>query len=85
MVLSSHSTPASRLGNNRQVNITVRRSDDPFGVIQFIQPQLLFSINESKGMDIHSGIHVCYNCPVGEFELLLLTINGLILVFVCGS
>lgn len=56
MVLSSHSTPASRLGNNRQVNITVRRSDDPFGVIQFIEPQLTFSINESKGMDIHSGM-----------------------------
>ncbi|XP_053337317.1 adhesion G-protein coupled receptor V1 [Clarias gariepinus] len=55
VVLSSHSTPASRLGNNRQVNITVRRSDDPFGVIRFIQPQLLFSINESKGMDIHSA------------------------------
>ncbi|XP_058231364.1 adhesion G-protein coupled receptor V1 isoform X3 [Hemibagrus wyckioides] len=55
VVLSSHSTPASRLGNNRQVNITVRKSDDPFGVIQFIQPQLLFSINESKGMDIHSA------------------------------
>lgn len=58
VVLSSHSTPASRLGNNRQVNITVRKSDDPFGVIQFIQPQLMFSINESKGMDIHSGICV---------------------------
>lgn len=55
VVLSSHSTPASRLGYNRQVNITVRKSDDPFGVIQFVQPQLMFSINESKGMDIHSG------------------------------
>ncbi|MCI4392676.1 hypothetical protein PGIGA_G00148550 [Pangasianodon gigas] len=55
VVLSSHSTPASRLGNNKQVNITVRKSDDPFGVIQFIQPQLLFSINESKGMGIHSA------------------------------
>ncbi|XP_053084899.1 adhesion G-protein coupled receptor V1 isoform X1 [Pangasianodon hypophthalmus] len=55
VVLSSHSTPASRLGNNRQVNITVHKSDDPFGVIQFIQPQLMFSINESKGMGIHSA------------------------------
>ncbi|KAI5088303.1 G-protein coupled receptor 98 isoform X2, partial [Silurus meridionalis] len=55
VVLSSHSTPASRLGNNRQVNITVRKSDDPFGVLQFIQPQLMFSINESKEMDIHSA------------------------------
>lgn len=60
VVLSSHSTPASRLGNNRQVNITVRKSDDPFGVFQFIQPQLLFSINESKGIDIYSGIYLCY-------------------------
>lgn len=56
MVLSSHSTPASRLGNNRQVNITVRRSDNPFGVIQFIEPQLMFSINESKGTDVYSGM-----------------------------
>ncbi|XP_026994314.2 adhesion G-protein coupled receptor V1 isoform X1 [Tachysurus fulvidraco] len=55
LVLSSHGIPASRLGNNSQINITVRKSDDPFGVIQFIQPQLLFFINESKGMDIHSA------------------------------
>ncbi|GAA6109102.1 adhesion G-protein coupled receptor V1 isoform X1 [Tachysurus ichikawai] len=55
LVLSSHGTPASHLGNNKQINITVRKSDDPFGVIQFIQPQLLFFINESKGMDIHSA------------------------------
>lgn len=64
VVLSSHSTPASRLGNNKQVNITVRRSDDPFGVIQFIQPQLMFSINESKGMDIHSGVLSNYSTRI---------------------
>lgn len=67
VVLSSHSTPASRLGNNRQVNITVHESDDPFGVIQFIQPQLMFSIDESKGMDIYSGICVCYLNKILEF------------------
>ncbi|XP_030633613.1 adhesion G-protein coupled receptor V1 [Chanos chanos] len=55
VVLSSHSTPASRLGNRRQVNITVRQSDDPFGVIEFIQAGLKFSINESKGMESHSA------------------------------
>ncbi|XP_066512530.1 adhesion G-protein coupled receptor V1-like [Hoplias malabaricus] len=55
VVLSSHSTPASRLGPRIQVNITVRRSDDPFGVIEFIQQGLRFSINESKAMDIYSA------------------------------
>ncbi|XP_062873808.1 adhesion G-protein coupled receptor V1 [Trichomycterus rosablanca] len=55
VILSSHSTPASRLGNRRQVNITVLKSDDPFGVIQFMQLDLKFSINESKGMELHSA------------------------------
>nr|Q6JAN0.1 RecName: Full=Adhesion G-protein coupled receptor V1; AltName: Full=G-protein coupled receptor 98; AltName: Full=Monogenic audiogenic seizure susceptibility protein 1 homolog; AltName: Full=Very large G-protein coupled receptor 1; Flags: Precursor [Danio rerio]AAT07468.1 very large G-protein coupled receptor-1 [Danio rerio] len=50
VVLSSYSTPASRLGNRREVNITVRKSDDPFGVIEFIQPDLDFTINESKAL-----------------------------------
>lgn len=55
VVLSSHSTPASRLGKRRQVNITVRKSDDPFGVIEFIRDDLDFTINESKAMELHSG------------------------------
>ncbi|XP_017551078.2 adhesion G-protein coupled receptor V1 isoform X2 [Pygocentrus nattereri] len=55
VLLSSHSTPASRLGSRRQVNITVRKSDDPFGVIEFTQPGLRFSINESKEMGLHSA------------------------------
>uniref|UniRef100_A0A8B9KIF9 Adhesion G protein-coupled receptor V1 n=1 Tax=Astyanax mexicanus TaxID=7994 RepID=A0A8B9KIF9_ASTMX len=55
VVLSSHSTPASRLGTRRQVNITVQKSDDPFGVIEFTQPGFRFSINESKAMDLHSA------------------------------
>ncbi|XP_072520807.1 adhesion G-protein coupled receptor V1 isoform X2 [Salminus brasiliensis] len=55
VVLSSHSTPASRLGSRRQVNITVRKSNDPFGVIEFTQPGFRFSINESKAMDLHSA------------------------------
>nr|XP_029492889.1 adhesion G-protein coupled receptor V1-like [Oncorhynchus nerka] len=54
MVLSSYSTPASRLGNHREVNITVRRNDDPFGVIEFIRSGLAEAINESKGSQSHS-------------------------------
>uniref|UniRef100_A0A3Q3J0J5 Adhesion G-protein coupled receptor V1 n=1 Tax=Monopterus albus TaxID=43700 RepID=A0A3Q3J0J5_MONAL len=49
VVLSSHGTPPSRLGNHREVNITVRKNDDPFGVIEFIQSGLTVAINESKG------------------------------------
>uniref|UniRef100_A0A3Q3GBS3 Adhesion G-protein coupled receptor V1 n=1 Tax=Labrus bergylta TaxID=56723 RepID=A0A3Q3GBS3_9LABR len=59
VVLSSHSTPPSRLGNHREVNITVRKNDDPFGVIEFIQPGLTVAINESKGDEI--GVPVVRN------------------------
>lgn len=55
MVLSSHSTPASRLGDHRQVNITIRKNDDPFGVIEFIQWGLVASIKESREDELHSG------------------------------
>uniref|UniRef100_A0A3Q3W600 Adhesion G-protein coupled receptor V1 n=1 Tax=Mola mola TaxID=94237 RepID=A0A3Q3W600_MOLML len=55
VVLSSHSTPPSRLGNHREVNITVRRNDDPFGVIEFIQSGLTVAINESKGDQMQWG------------------------------
>lgn len=55
VVLSSYSTPPSRLGNHRQVNITVRRNDDPFGVIEFSQSGLTVTIDESKGEAIHQG------------------------------
>lgn len=55
VVLSSHSTPPSRLGNHREVNITVRQNDDPFGVIEFIQSGLTMVINESKGDETHQG------------------------------
>ncbi|XP_073670715.1 adhesion G-protein coupled receptor V1 isoform X2 [Paramisgurnus dabryanus] len=61
VVLSSHSTPASRLGNRRQVNITVYKSDDPFGVIEFIQAGLDFTINESEAMELHSASY-----PIGR-------------------
>ncbi|XP_030273384.1 adhesion G-protein coupled receptor V1 isoform X2 [Sparus aurata] len=57
VVLSSHSTPPSRLGNHREVNITVRKNDDPFGVIEFIQPGLTLSINESKGDEMHQAVY----------------------------
>lgn len=55
VVLSSHSTPPSRLGNHKEVNITVRKNDDPFGVIEFIQSGLTVAINESKGDEMHWG------------------------------
>lgn len=55
VVLSSHSTPPSRLGDHREVNITVRSNDDPFGVVEFIQSGLSVTINESKGEESHRG------------------------------
>lgn len=55
MVLRSHSTPASRLGDHREVNITIRKNDDPFGVIEFIQWGLVATIKESREDDLHSG------------------------------
>uniref|UniRef100_UPI003AAD5B8E adhesion G-protein coupled receptor V1 n=1 Tax=Centroberyx gerrardi TaxID=166262 RepID=UPI003AAD5B8E len=57
VVLSSHSTPPSRLGNHREVNITVRKNDDPFGVIEFIQSGLAEAINESKGNETHQAVY----------------------------
>ncbi|XP_062371958.1 adhesion G-protein coupled receptor V1 [Sardina pilchardus] len=55
VVLSSHSTPASHLGSHREVNITVRQNEDPFGVIEFGQPGLSFFINESSDMNPYSA------------------------------
>ncbi|XP_045890437.1 adhesion G-protein coupled receptor V1 [Micropterus dolomieu] len=57
VVLSSHSTPPSRLGNHREVNITVRKNDDPFGIIEFIQSGLTVAINESKGSEIYQAVY----------------------------
>ncbi|MBN3308256.1 GPR98 protein, partial [Amia calva] len=57
VVLSSHSTPPSRLGAVREVNITIRKNDDPFGVIEFLHAGLLESVNESKGADTHSATY----------------------------
>uniref|UniRef100_UPI0037E7935A adhesion G-protein coupled receptor V1 n=1 Tax=Semicossyphus pulcher TaxID=241346 RepID=UPI0037E7935A len=57
VILSSHSTPPSRLGNHREVNITVRKNDDPFGVIEFIQSGLTVAINESKGDEMHRAVY----------------------------
>ncbi|XP_074526084.1 adhesion G-protein coupled receptor V1 [Halichoeres trimaculatus] len=57
VVLSSHSTPPSRLGSHREVNITVRKNDDPFGIIEFIQPGLTVAINESKGDKMHKAVY----------------------------
>ncbi|XP_059910296.1 adhesion G-protein coupled receptor V1 [Gadus macrocephalus] len=53
--LSSHSTPPSRIGHRREVNITVRSSDDPYGVIEFSQSGLAEAINESKGSETHQA------------------------------
>ncbi|XP_061116243.1 adhesion G-protein coupled receptor V1 [Conger conger] len=55
VVLSSYSTPPSTLGSAREVNITVLKNDEPFGVIEFIRPGLAEAINESKGLDSHSA------------------------------
>ncbi|KAI1900416.1 hypothetical protein AGOR_G00049720 [Albula goreensis] len=55
VVLSSYGTPPSRLGLAREVNITVRNNDDPFGVIEFIRPNLSEAINESKGLEPYSA------------------------------
>lgn len=55
VVLSSHSTPPSRLGNHREVNITIRKNDDPHGVIEFSQSGLTVVISESKGSEMHQG------------------------------
>ncbi|MED6250420.1 Adhesion G-protein coupled receptor V1 [Ataeniobius toweri] len=57
VALSSHSTPPSRLGNYREVNITIRKNDDPFGVIEFIQSGLTVTINESKGGALHQAVY----------------------------
>ncbi|XP_062310079.1 adhesion G-protein coupled receptor V1 [Osmerus eperlanus] len=57
VVLSSHSTPPSRLGNHREVNITVRQNDEPFGVVEFLSQGLSQSVNESKGNRTHSAVY----------------------------
>uniref|UniRef100_A0A667Y0L3 Adhesion G-protein coupled receptor V1 n=1 Tax=Myripristis murdjan TaxID=586833 RepID=A0A667Y0L3_9TELE len=57
VVLTSHSTPPSRLGNHREVNITVRKNDDPYGVIEFIQSGLVEAINESKGSETYQAVY----------------------------
>ncbi|XP_077457045.1 adhesion G-protein coupled receptor V1 [Stigmatopora argus] len=53
VVLSSHSTPPSRIGSHREVNVTVRRNDDPFGVVQFSQSGATQVIRESKGNETY--------------------------------
>ncbi|XP_048838820.1 adhesion G-protein coupled receptor V1 [Brienomyrus brachyistius] len=55
VILSSHSTPPSHLGSAREVNITVRSNDDPFGVIEFILPGMVEAIKESKGSESFSA------------------------------
>uniref|UniRef100_A0A668RW45 Adhesion G-protein coupled receptor V1 n=1 Tax=Oreochromis aureus TaxID=47969 RepID=A0A668RW45_OREAU len=57
VVLSSHSTPPSRLGNHREVNITIRKNDDPYGVVEFSQSGLTVAINESKGNETHQALY----------------------------
>ncbi|KAF7670351.1 hypothetical protein LDENG_00010120 [Lucifuga dentata] len=57
VALYSHSIPPSRLGNHRKVNITVRKNDDPFGVIEFIQSGMTKTINESKGNETHQAVY----------------------------
>lgn len=59
VVLSSHSAPPSKLGAARQVDVTIRKNDDPHGVIEFSRAGLLETLNESKGSKIHSGELTC--------------------------
>nr|XP_057927104.1 adhesion G-protein coupled receptor V1 isoform X2 [Doryrhamphus excisus] len=58
VTLSSHSTPPSRLGSHREVNVTVRKNDDPFGVIQFSQSGATVVISESKGNETHQATYI---------------------------
>ncbi|KAM9743556.1 adhesion G-protein coupled receptor V1 isoform 2-T3 [Menidia menidia] len=67
VVLSSYSTPPSRLGNHREVNVTVRKNDDPFGVIEFIQSGLTVVINESRGTSEHQAVYAVVRNR-GHFE-----------------
>lgn len=69
MVLSSHSTPASRLGDHREVNITIRKNDDPFGVIEFIQRGLVATIKESREDEVHSGTVKSQDGLTGGFSI----------------
>ncbi|XP_051923302.1 adhesion G-protein coupled receptor V1 [Hippocampus zosterae] len=57
VVLSSHSTPPSRLGSHREVNVTVRRNDDPFGVIQFGRSGATMAVSESKGNETYQATY----------------------------
>uniref|UniRef100_A0AAV2MS74 Staphylococcus aureus surface protein A n=1 Tax=Knipowitschia caucasica TaxID=637954 RepID=A0AAV2MS74_KNICA len=57
VVLISPNTSLSRLGNRTQVNVTVLKSDDPFGIIEFVNPNQTMAINESRGSNIHGGVY----------------------------
>ncbi|XP_061753493.1 adhesion G-protein coupled receptor V1 [Nerophis ophidion] len=57
VVLSSHSSPPSHLGSHTEVNVTVRRNDDPFGVIEFLQSGAAVVISESKGAETHQATY----------------------------
>ncbi|KAM9822621.1 adhesion G-protein coupled receptor V1 isoform 2-T2 [Syngnathus typhle] len=57
VVLGSHSTPPSRLGNHREVNVTVRGNDDPFGVIEFGPSGAIKAISESKGNQTYQATY----------------------------
>ncbi|XP_057687080.1 adhesion G-protein coupled receptor V1 isoform X4 [Corythoichthys intestinalis] len=53
VVLSSHSTPPSHIGRHREVNVTVRRNDDPIGVVEFSQSGATQVMSESKGNETY--------------------------------
>ncbi|KAK7934133.1 hypothetical protein WMY93_005029 [Mugilogobius chulae] len=56
VVLISPNTSLSRLGSRTQVNITVRKNDDPFGILEFFSPNLTVTIDESKDSNIHGVV-----------------------------
>ncbi|XP_062985697.1 adhesion G-protein coupled receptor V1 [Elgaria multicarinata webbii] len=54
VVLNSHGELPSKLGNATRVNITILKSDDPHGIIEFVEDGLTVTINESKGEDLYA-------------------------------
>ena len=55
VVLTSHGERESKLGSATAVHITILKSDDPHGIIEFVSADLIVTIDESKGDNTYSG------------------------------
>ena len=55
VVLTSHGERESKLGSATVVHITILKSDDPHGIIEFVSADLIVTIDESKGDNTYSG------------------------------